>query len=408
MRPFILPLLACVLALAGACRTPAPGRAAGAPRLARELATPAAPGSGEPNLATAADGSMYLTWIEPAGGLGAPRHRLMLARRRPGGEWAPPQRIAEGANWFVNWADFPSLAVLPDSTLFAHWLERSGSGGYSYGIRVSVSRDGGGTWSAPVVPHRDGTATEHGFVSFVPWPDGGSGAGRMGMVWLDGRNPEGMRLMSTTIDDHGRLGPEATLDDRVCDCCQTAATRTDAGVLVAYRDRSPGEVRDVSVLRTAPAGWTQPQTVGADGWQIHGCPVNGPALASRGQDAALAWFAAPRDEPRVWAAFSRDGGAHFGPPVRVDDGKPVGRVDLVLLDDGEALVSWLESAGGRAELRVRRVRADGVRGEGLVVAGSSAERSTGFPRMKRAGAEVVVAWRDAADPPRVRTALIDP
>jgi hypothetical protein len=64
--------------------------------------------------------------------------------------------------------------------------------------------------------------------------------------------------------------------------------------------------------------------------------------------------------------------------------------------------------GDRAEVRVRRVRADGTRGPVLVAAGSSSARSTGFPRMERAGAEVVVAWRDAADPPRVHTALIQP
>lgn len=34
-----------------------------------------------------------------------------------------------------------------------------------------------------MTPHRDGTPTEHGFVSMLPWPDA-----RRDAVWLDGRN----------------------------------------------------------------------------------------------------------------------------------------------------------------------------------------------------------------------------
>lgn len=397
-------------AVLAACGRPAPARTAersphaggpAAPRLLRELRTPAAPGSGEPNLAPAPDGGLYLSWIEPAG---EKSHRLMLARRVAGGEWDAPRQVAQGRNWFVNWADFPSVAA-HEGALFAHWLERGGAGGYDYGVRVAVSRDGGATWSAPVTPHRDRTPGEHGFVSMVP-----RGDGRLALVWLDGRNAEagGMRLMASSVDPGAALGPEVVLDDRVCDCCQTAAARTDAGIVVAYRDRSPNEIRDISVVRETASGWTQPATVGADNWRINGCPVNGPSLAAKGRQVALAWFAAPGDESRVQVAFSPDGGATFGSPVRVDDGKPSGRVDVVLLDDGDVLVSWLEAAGDRAEVRVRRVRPDGTRGPALVAAGSSTARSTGFPRMERAGADVVIAWRDSSEPPQVHTALIQP
>ena len=284
MRPAVLPLLAVAVALAGACRRGGQDRAGGAPpppRLVRELTVPAAPGSGGP--------------------IGEHRHRLMLAHRVPDGEWTAPQRVAEGAGWFVNWADFPSVAVLPDGTLFAQWLENNGPAGHGYGVRVVVSRDDGRTWSAPVVPHRDGTDTEHGFVSLVPWPDPPAAA--MGVVWLDGRSPSAMRLMATTLDAQARLGPEVTLDDRVCDCCQTAAARVGTDVLVAYRDRSAGELRDISVLTRASAGWTPPHTVGGDGWEIHGCPVNGPAVSARARNVAVAWFSA-KDDPHTFVALS--------------------------------------------------------------------------------------------------------
>jgi len=79
--------------------------------------------------------------------------------------WSRPRQIAQGDNWFVNWADFPSLSALADGTLVAHWLQKSSAGTYSYDVKLSLSHNRGRTWSKPVSPHRDGTPTEHGFVS---------------------------------------------------------------------------------------------------------------------------------------------------------------------------------------------------------------------------------------------------
>jgi hypothetical protein len=109
----------------------------------------------------------------------------------------------------------------------------------------------------------------------------------------------------------------------------------------------------------------------------------------------------------VQLALSSDSGRTFGRPVRVDDGRPIGRVDVVLLPGGDAIVSWLEQAAKGAEVRARRITAAGLRGPALTLARSSEARSSGFPRLERSAREVTVAWRDAADPPRVRTAVLD-
>ena len=85
--------------------------------------------------------------------------------------------------------------------------------------------------------------------------------------------------------------------------------------------------------------------VHADNWEINGCPVNGPAIAARGKNVAVAWFAAKDNAPKTQLAFSKDGGRTFGAPIRIDSGTTLGRVGLTLLADGRALVSWIDSTG---------------------------------------------------------------
>jgi hypothetical protein len=389
------------LAAATGCRE-AP-KAAPEPAQAVELETPSRPDSGEPDLTVAPDGSVLLSWIEPAGEGGV---ALRHSRREPGGEWSTPRTVATGDDWFVNWADFPSLATLPDGTLLAHWLRKNGPGTFAYDVQLAVSRDAGATWSEPLVPHRDGTESEHGFVSMAP-----EAGDRMGVAWLDGRNTVGEEdgataLMFASVTAAGDVGEEVLLDPRVCDCCQTGMARTDRGLLVVYRDRTESEMRDISYVRSDGDRWSEPRTLFPDGWEIHGCPVNGPSVAARDSRVAVAWFTAPDAEGRVNVIQSEDGGQTWGAPVRVDDGEPIGRVQVVLLENGEALVTWLEVDESGTHLALRRLGNDGGLGPALRVAESSASRSSGFPRLAVSGQEVVFAWRDSAEPPRVRTAVL--
>jgi hypothetical protein len=373
-----------------------------------EISSPAATGSGEPNLTVASDGRVFFSWIEST----EKTSYLKFSSLSANNQWSTPQTIAQGDNWFVNWADFPSMIALPGGSLAAHWLAKSGSGTYAYNVNVAFSRDGGKTWSKPIVPHRDGTQSEHGFVSLLPAPEGGLAA-----IWLDGRKmaagghdthgePGGdMTLMYTTIQPNGTLGKELPIDARVCECCQTSAARTGDGIAVVYRDRSPQEVRDIAIARFSKGVWSQPENLSKDGWQINGCPVNGPSISANGNFVAAAWFNAPNESPLVKVALSKDGARTFGSAVRVDDGDPVGRVDVVALSSGAALVTWLEKTKAGAQVRMRRVNADGSRQPSIVVSETSTARSSGFPRMKVSGNRVVVAWTDSANGGKVRTAI---
>jgi len=347
-----------------------------------------------------------MSWVERSGDLAT----LKFSERKDNA-WSPARTVASGRNWFVNWADVPSVVRLADGSIYGHWLQMSGSDTYAYDVRLSRSTDNGQTWSTSFTPHRDGTQTEHGFASLFQMP----GAG-LGLVWLDGRamtpghgehGGGDMSVRAAIYDASGKQLSESLVDSRVCECCPTTATVTAEGPIVAYRDRGATEIRDIYVSRLVAGKWSEPSPVHRDNWQIAACPVNGPALSANGKNVALAWFTAKGDEGHTFVAFSADSGRTFGEPIRLDDASALGRVDVAMLDDGSAAATWIEFAEGKAQFRTRRVSRSGERSAAVTVAGLSANRASGYPRMAQSGAELIFAWTDSGTPTRVSTARLE-
>ncbi len=368
------------------------------------IASPAAPGSAQPRLTVSSRG-VLLSWIERSGDTAA----LKFAERK-GDAWTPVRTVASGRDWFVNWADVPSVIRLADGSLYGHWLQKSGADTYAYDVRLARSTDDGHTWTPSFTPHHDGTQTEHGFASLFQMP----GAG-LGLVWLDGRAMKAghgehgggeMSVRGAIYNQAGKQVAEAPVDLRVCECCPTAAAVTADGPIVAYRDRSDSEIRDIYVSRLVAGQWSEPVPVHRDNWRIAACPVNGPALSANGTGVALAWFTAKGDEGHTFVAFSSDSGRSFGQPVRLDDASALGRVDVALLDDGSAAATWIEFADGKAQFRMRRVTAAGERSPAVTVAGLTANRTSGYPRMAKSGEELIFAWTESGSPSKIATARV--
>ena len=355
-----------------------------------------------PNLALAG-GDLLLTWLEPIDPKDRSKgHRLRFSRLAEG-RWSAPVTVAQGADFFANWADFPGVIAGPDGSLVAHWLGRTGTEAHAYSVFLARSTDGGKTWSRAGMLHEAGPG-EHGFVSWLPEGKG------VRAFWLDGREMshegEGQMSLRTAVVGE-KAGPGEIADADVCSCCQTDAALTDAGPVIAYRDHTKEEIRDISVVRKTGKGWSDPVRVHADNWKIPGCPVNGPAIAAAGKKVAVAWFTAAPPSPRVQLAFSKDGGATFEKAVPVDTGKPLGRVDLALDANGDALVSWLALQGkSGASVRLRRLTPGGKAGAPVTIAGTSSARSSGFPRMALSGSELYIAWVEDGEPSRVRVAAL--
>src|SRR5438105_2291961 len=100
----------------------------------------------------------------------------------------------------------------------------------------------------------------------------------------------------------------------------------------------------------------------------------------------MSWFTAKGDQEHAFVAFSHDPGGTFGPPVRIDDVKSVGRVDVELLDDNSAVATWVEFSNQQSRFEARRIDEHGKRAPAAVVASSSGRR---YPRLARFGNELI-------------------
>jgi hypothetical protein len=86
--------------------------------------------------------------------------------------------------------------------------------------------------------------------------------------------------------------------------------------------------------------------------------------------------------------------------ARVDDGGTLGRVDVVLLADGSALVCWMSGGAEGGANKVRKVAPDGSLGPVAVITRTDISRSSRFPRMARQGDVVHFAWTQFGNPRR--------
>jgi hypothetical protein len=371
---------------------------------------PVAAHAAQPQLVPLPKG-VLLSWIEPRSGT----HRLRYALDAGSG-FGTTRTAAEGARWFVNWADVPAMSALPDGRMAAFVLRKSADAPYAYDLLLTGSDDGE-TWSTPAPVHDDGTPTEHGFASLWPWS-----ADQFAIAWLDGRHTSSgghdghtghgagagaMALRAAVFDSDGKQA-EWELDARVCDCCQTDVATTSQGPVLVYRDRGQDEIRDIEIVRWRDGAWTSPRLVHADRWHMPACPVNGPAVAARDDDVYVAWYTVVGDEPRVRIAHSRDDGAHFSAPIELSRGEAaMGRVD-VAVDDAAVAVIWLDEDAKRQSLWLARFpRVLSGAGERIRIATLPRGRGTGFPRIALADGVAHVVWTDIVDKqPRLRGAKV--
>lgn len=364
-----------------------------------------------PRLFTSNKGVTYLSWLEKNDKTVQFKFSTLQENT-----WSVPKLISAGNNWFVNWADFPSL-IANNSTISAHWLQKKAEGTYDYDVRIAQSQNGGDSWSASFIPHNDGVAAEHGFVSMLPLPNDQNFA-----TWLDGRNTKmshgesdghghgssgAMTLRAGVFNSSGEMVENWELDNRTCDCCQTTAAMTSDGIIVAYRDRSEDEIRDIYITKKVNGDWTTPLPVFNDNWEISGCPVNGPSIAAHEDQVAVAWFTAANGYPEVKMAISNDAGITFENPKVISQGKTMGRVAIAYLNNGQMALSWLDSYNDLANIMLATFDASGNEILRKSISQTSAARASGFPVITTINNDIIIAWTETQEEAsKVKTARV--
>jgi hypothetical protein len=349
------------------------------------------------------------------------------------GKLGPAREAARGCNWFVNWADFPSLVVADNGDWITHWLEKTSGSTYAYEIRLVRSRDRGKTWSTPIVVHDDATDTEHGFVAMAPLVND-----QVLIAWLDGRQMmsanagtdhsnhsahkehahAGMSLRSAIIDRDGKISEARLADASVCSCCGNDLVRTkNGGHWLVFRDNDDN-LRDFGLQRRTANQWHTPTKLHADGWKVEGCPVNGAALATQNNQVLAVWptmgtgtqlevrakllgepksqiapNASDKDSSQV-ARSALDKNAF----LRLDAGDSVlGRPDLTAFSNGW-LVSLLGNSTKAGNTALKLIWLDSklqLRSE-LNLRELEAGRNIGMPRIAAIGKIAMLVWTQTA------------
>lgn len=319
------------LVLFSACRRPVQESAAspaGPPSARWERVAHPADSSASAAAFHVTDDRLFMTWVEKMDG----KYTLRQA------EFDDPdfkgmRTITGGDGWMLHWADLPGAAGSVSDLYAWHQLKNPAD---AHASDIRLYRAVGNRWEGPFEVHAPTPVGEHAFVSASALPDG-----TFGMAWLQ-PSPAGKGTELAFRSYHtGKATDIVVLDSLVCDCCPTAMAGTDSTVIVAYRDRSPDNVRDISYQVWDRGVWSGPKPLGAEGWQIDGCPVNGPAVAARGPYAVIVWWTQVNGQGEVRYALSENYGWDFGPAKRLDEANPIGQVGAAMDEEGDALLTWV-------------------------------------------------------------------
>ena len=367
--------------------------------------SPAGPQSGQPHLSVSSRG-VILSWVERVDTVAT----LKFAELSSSG-WTPPRTVASGRDWFVNWADVPSVARL------AGWRPRGALAAEERRRHLCLRRpavvlerrraDLVPVIHSPPRRHADRARLRLAVqtprrrprprVARRPRDEGDRLTAATGM-------PATCRCGSLRSAPTGSPRPRPRVDLRVCECCPTAVAvtgrRSDRRLPGSQRDRSAGHLRHPSRERQVVCAGRGPCRR-LDRAGVPGQRPGAQRARPRRRDRVVH---RKGDQPRAFVAFSSDAGRTFGSPIRLDDQATLGRVEVELLPDGSAAASYVEFAAQKASFRVRRIERSGRKSAPVTVTGIAGNRASGLPRMAIHGRELIFAWVDREGGSQVRTA----
>ncbi len=285
--------------------------------------SPAETNAAEPAVAADYKGNLYVVWVDHSDEKNAGLYLQKFDdNSRPVGERVKVN--ADGTAVKSWYGDPPTIAIGPDAVVYIGW-NRANQDSRGNDLMLSVSRDGGGTFSEAVKVNDDTAPASHGMHSLAV-----DAKGRVYLSWLDERNikisehaggghhaePNSEVFFSVSEDGGSTFAPNKRLASEVCPCCKTALLLSEDGrIYVSWRQVLPGDLRHIAVAHSTDGGSTFSDgvVVSDDKWEINACPVSGAALAAdENGNLTVAWYTAgTAGQPGVYTARSADGGRTF-------------------------------------------------------------------------------------------------
>jgi hypothetical protein len=226
------------------------------------------------------DDKLMLSWAKGSGDFS----QLQIIQLSDN-QWSSVNTVAEGEGWLTNPFDYAQVIPLSHKIYIAVWLELTSYRDLSYRFNTRISKDGGKSWIDTRWPQELEEYEQHGFATAALSGD------EIKFYWISTYRSNG-RLLKSNLSLDGKWSVPEVVDNKVCSCCHLAINES---FLLAYRDRSEVEIRDIAVIQDAHEN-INARIVHADDWEISGCPVNAPALSQKNDLIALSWFSGGANE----------------------------------------------------------------------------------------------------------------
>lgn len=428
----------------GACKSPSDGRDVSdnnAPPnkqpTAIRISAPEANAS-EPALAADANGNFYAVYVEHRADKSADVYlqKLDLTGNLIGEKTRVNPEKGRARAWF---GDAPTIQIGKDQTIYIGWTAKVGDAEKSNAnkLYLSVSRDGGASFAAPVQVNDDAAPAAHGMHSLAVAADN-----LVYLAWLDERNlqtkaatdnyadenlpaaepefqfvkahhnsnqnsatkvekptakleeaePNSEIFYAVSGDGGKTFAPNKKLSSEVCPCCKTnLLAAPDGKIYVSWRQVLPGDFRHIAVSTLTDNGnnYSAPVIVSDDKWQISACPVSGAPMAmTAGNNLEIAWFTAgSAGKQGIYWTQSKDGGKTFAPRVLISE-NAVSGTPVLLSEGGASRIIWAETGKFlTAKLATGKLSEESRReiGEGELPAAMLGNRQTAVAFVKKNG-----------------------
>jgi hypothetical protein len=348
---------------------------------AHEFTVPSLQASAQqPQLATAADGSLYLVY-------GVDQTVYFAASQDGGKHFSRPVALRSEAMLSLGRHRGPRVAATGNAVVVTAIAGKQGRG-RDGDLLAWRSADRGKTWSESVTLNRVAGSAREGLHAMTAGP-----SGLVFAAWLDLRNVAGSSagtlLYGAASKDGGKTWEPDRLvyqspDGTICQCCHPSVAIDAKGTIHVMWRNALGGSRDMYYLSSRDGGktFTSAEKFGNGTWTLNACPMDGGDIAPTLQgEVASVWrrqdeiyWSLPRGEEQL-VAKGKDPVIAYGAKGRYlawEDNKarsvvvlapdqqtpfPLGHeshyVDLVASPDGHIAAAWEESQGERKVIKIQ-------------------------------------------------------